>query len=78
MGGALRLYLNSRHYQTPQEAVAECEYVDILPENGRLLIFDSCLVHSVQRVTQGEQTRRALTLWINRPNDSGVRGEVFY
>jgi len=78
MGGALRLYLNSRHYQTPQEAVAECEYVDILPENGRLLIFDSCLVHAVERVTQGEQTRRALTLWINRPNDSGVRGEVFY
>eukprot|EP00977_Amphora_coffeiformis_P004152 scaffold846_cov168-Amphora_coffeaeformis.AAC.9 len=78
MGGALRLYLNSRHYKTPQEAVGECEYVDILPENGRLLIFDSCLVHAVQRVTQGQQTRRALTLWINRPNDSGVRGEVFY
>ena len=78
MGGALRLYLNSRHYQCPEEAVRQCDYVDILPENGRLLIFDSCLVHAVQRVTQGRQTRRALTLWINRPDDSNVPGEVFY
>lgn len=78
MGGALRLYLNSRQYASPQDAVANCEHVDILPENGRLLIFDSCLVHAVERVTQGEQVRRALTLWINRPNDSGVAGEVFY
>lgn len=78
MGGALRLYLNSRHYSSPDDAVQQCDYVDVLPENGRLLIFDSCLVHAVRQVTQGEQTRRALTLWINRPNDSGVPGEVFY
>lgn len=78
MGGALRIYLNSREYLYPKEAAEECDHVDILPENGRLLLFDSCLVHAVQRVKQAEQTRRALTLWIKRPNDSGVRGEKFF
>jgi Rps23 Pro-64 3,4-dihydroxylase Tpa1-like proline 4-hydroxylase len=77
-GGALRLYPGSQHVRTPAEATTG-EYIDIPPINGRLLIFDSCLVHSVQTVTSREnKRRRALTLWINRPNSSGVRGEVYY
>jgi Rps23 Pro-64 3,4-dihydroxylase Tpa1-like proline 4-hydroxylase len=78
MGGALRLYPGSREFGTPEGAIASCEHVDINPLNGRLLIFDSCLTHSVEQVTQSDQTRRALTLWITRPNDSGVAGESFY
>jgi hypothetical protein len=41
------------------------------------LIFDSTLVHSVEKVTHPTQLRRALTLWVLRPNDSGVRGETY-
>lgn len=81
-GGALRLYLDSQPFPTPTQAVAAAkrrdQYVDISPINGRLLVFDSRLVHSVQRVTSSHKRRRALTLWINQPNNSGVRGEVYY
>lgn len=76
-GGALRLYPDSQHFYSLEEAVAAGAFVDISPTNGRLLIFDSRLVHSVQTVTSNKR-RRALTLWINRPNNSGVRGEVYY
>ena len=69
-GGALRLYpLNA---EMPENCTPEtCEYVDILPHNGRLVIFDSTLIHSVEPVTHNEKLRRALTLWINRPEDIG-------
>jgi predicted 2-oxoglutarate/Fe(II)-dependent dioxygenase YbiX len=78
MGGALRLYPGSRNCLKPIDATKRLDYVDVNPINGRLLIFDSCLVHSVNEVTQSRQARRALTLWINRPDDSGVRGERFF
>jgi hypothetical protein len=78
MGGALRIYPGSREYATPDDAKAELTGVDINPVNGRLLIFDSCLIHSVEPVAQSQHLRRALTLWINRPDDSGVRGEAWF
>ena len=76
-GGALRLYLNSRDMHN-KDAQETCPYVDIIPKNGRLLIFDSCMVHSVQKFLSPTKLRRALTLWILRPNDSGVTGETYY
>ena len=54
------------------------DHVDISPKNGRMILFDSCLIHSVQAVTSEEKVRRALTIWIYRPEDSGVQGEQFY
>jgi ectoine hydroxylase-related dioxygenase (phytanoyl-CoA dioxygenase family) len=81
-GGALRLYLGSQDLPIPAGEVAtaavEEDVIDISPVNGRLVLFDSCLVHAVQRNTSCSKRRRALTLWINRPNDSNVRGEVYY
>lgn len=90
-GGALRLYPHTQEYRTPEEAVDASNvkeesytddgvpsFVDISPINGRLLIFDSRLVHSVNKVLSSTKVRRALTLWINKPNDSGVSGEKFY
>lgn len=74
-GGALRIYHDSQHLTLPEEAVS-CEYIDLAPIG--LLIFDSRLVHAVKPVTTGDKKRRALTLWINRPNNSGVRGETYY
>lgn len=76
-GGALRLYLNSQSLITVDDALRG-EFVDIAPQRNRLLVFDSCLVHSVQELTHPTKTRRALTLWIHRPNDSGVKGEVYF
>ena len=76
-GGALRLYLKSRE-MSEKDAQKACSYVDIIPKNGRLLIFDSCMVHSVEEVTNPTKLRRALTLWILRPNDSGVQGELYF
>jgi Rps23 Pro-64 3,4-dihydroxylase Tpa1-like proline 4-hydroxylase len=78
-GGALRIYPNSHNEFNPSHVAKShrFEYVDIAPINGRLLIFDSRLVHSVEKVTTMHRRRRALTLWINRLNDSGVRGEMY-
>jgi hypothetical protein len=76
-GGALRMYPNTQHLFNVNDALS-MDYVDIVPKNGRLLVFDSKLVHSVEKVTHPNKLRRALTLWINRPNDSGVKGEVIY
>lgn len=45
--------------------------------NGRLLIFDSKLVHSVEKTLGENKRRRALTLWTLRPDDSGVVGEIY-
>ena len=77
--GALRLYPNSQYEFDPIEVALNrrFDFVDIVPKNGRLLIFDSRLVHSVEKVTSTHRRRRALTLWINRLNDSGVRGEMY-
>lgn len=78
-GGALRLYPQTQNLESPDDAIHQgCGYIDVSPENGRLIIFDACLIHSVERVTQKTKKRRALTLWINRPDDSGVQGENFF
>lgn len=76
-GGALRIYRDSSELKVPADALTQCSHQDIIPENGRLVIFDSKLVHSVERVSQ-DKRRRALTLWILRPEDSGARGDVYY
>lgn len=76
-GGALVLYPHSQHFRCLKEAVAAGGGIPIGPIHGRLLIFDSFLVHAVQTVTSSTKRRRALTLWIHRPNNSGVKGEVY-
>jgi Rps23 Pro-64 3,4-dihydroxylase Tpa1-like proline 4-hydroxylase len=80
-GGALRLYFNTQHIYNPMDVITDSsthyDFVDVSPTNGRLLIFDSCLVHSVQPVLSPLKQRRALTLWINRLNTNGVRGEMY-
>jgi 2OG-Fe(II) oxygenase superfamily len=77
-GGALRIYPGSRDLLYPKEAITTLQSVDIYPLNGRLVIFDSCLVHSVERVNHLTKVRRALTFWITRPDDSDVQGETYY
>ena len=54
------------------------EYIDVNPSNGKLLLFDSCMVHSVGKVLNKIKTRRALTLWMVRPEESGATGEDYY
>ena len=78
-GGALRLYPNTNNLLNADEAIS-CgyRYFDIMPENGRLIIFDSRFVHSVEKVKHKTKKRRALTLWINRPDNSGVEGEQYF
>jgi Rps23 Pro-64 3,4-dihydroxylase Tpa1-like proline 4-hydroxylase len=73
-GGALRIYRDSTHLASAKEAHKSCEYSDIVPKNGRLVIFDSKLVHSVEKVLV-DKCRRALTIWIARPSDGGIQGE---
>ena len=78
-GGALRLYPKTDHLVHADDAIHDnYPYVDVMPQNGRLIIFNSCYIHSVQTVTSKTKKRRALTLWINRPNHSGVEGEKFF
>lgn len=74
-GGALRIYHDSRELAEAKDAPDLCHYTDVLPQNGRLLIFDSTLVHSVQTV-HADKFRRALTLWIQQPIDANVLGEI--
>mmetsp|Transcript_21645 Transcript_21645/g.32422 ORF Transcript_21645/g.32422 Transcript_21645/m.32422 type:complete len:363 (+) Transcript_21645:626-1714(+) len=77
-GGALRIYPNTEHLTDPAEAVkSRLEYEDINPSNGKLLIFDSRLVHSVEKVKTAPKKRLALTLWMMRPEDSGVVVDVW-
>ena len=65
-GGALRIYPGSHHYSC-EEAQQKILPIDILPKNGRLVLFDCMLVHSVERVTHETKKRRAITVWLNRP-----------
>ncbi len=86
-GGALRIYPNTAHLTDPAEVMAvknqsqqyenQYEYEDIDPCNGKLLIFDSRLVHSVEKVTSADKKRLALTLWMMRPEDSGVVVDIW-
>ena len=90
-GGALRLYLQTQDLVRVDDVLNHntdndnnnkevVDFVDIAPLRGRLLLFDSRLVHSVQPVTSpNNKVRQALTLWINQPiDDSGVQGEVYF
>jgi Rps23 Pro-64 3,4-dihydroxylase Tpa1-like proline 4-hydroxylase len=74
-GGVLRLHLNSQDAKLtenlvyPPSVLTDYRTVDIEPIHGRLLIFDSALLHSVEKVLQDHYTRLALTVWITRPED---------
>lgn len=74
-GGALRLYPDTQDCTSIKEVVSSNPFVDIAPINGRLLVFDSRLIHAVQPVTSTTKCRRAMTLWIQRPNNSGAGGD---
>ena len=76
-GGQLRMYLDSAAVERPNRAVDTHDYVDINPSNGKLLLFDSRMVHSVEEVLNKYKIRRALTLW-TRPEESGVSGEDYF
>ena len=78
-GGALRIFKNSGDCETMDDVIkVGCESCDVLPLAGRLLVFDSRLAHEVRRnLNTDGKIRRALTLWITRPEASGVRGEVW-
>ena len=76
-GGALRIYPHSQDFVNVDQATQECLFVDILPQNGRLLIFDSKLVHSVQPNLSSDKVRRALTLWISRPTTAEIAGSTY-
>ena len=80
-GGALALHRNSEGVRAITEATAEgapYKVADVQPLDGRLLVFDSRLVHAVRPNTSADgKLRTALTLWITRPTDEPVRGEVW-
>ena len=69
---------NPRATSTEQHNRPAWDHVEISPKNGRMILFDSCLIHSVQAVTSVEKVRRALTIWIYRPENNAVKGEQFY
>ncbi len=77
-GGQLRLYLDSSDVIHPNMVLDEHDFIDINPSNGKLLLFDSRMIHSVEKVLKEGKTRRALTLWIIRPEESGARGEDYF
>ncbi len=74
-GGALRIYKDSTALAEARDAPVLCNHVDIIPKNGRLIIFDSTLIHSVEKV-EADRFRRALTIWIKQPCDANIHGEV--
>ena len=47
---------------------------DVLPRAGRIVVFDSKLIHEVRPCTR---QRRALTLFIDRPVMDDARGETW-
>jgi hypothetical protein len=77
-GGALRIYPGTSQLTDPMSVkVDNMPYTDINPTNGKLLIFDSRLVHSVEKILDPHRKRLAMTIWINRPEDSGVSVNVW-
>ena len=77
-GGALRIYPNTQDLLDPSDVITkQYEYEDINPNNGKLLIFDSRLVHSVEKVISKDKKRLALTLWMMKPEDSGVVVDIW-
>lgn len=77
-GGQLRMYLDSASVKHPSTAFETHSYIDINPSNGKLLLFDSRMIHSVEKVDSDSKVRRALTLWITRPEENGVTGENYF
>eukprot|EP00563_Minutocellus_polymorphus_P018905 CAMPEP_0197726020 /NCGR_PEP_ID=MMETSP1434-20131217/12696_1 /TAXON_ID=265543 /ORGANISM="Minutocellus polymorphus, Strain CCMP3303" /LENGTH=478 /DNA_ID=CAMNT_0043311811 /DNA_START=91 /DNA_END=1527 /DNA_ORIENTATION=+ len=77
-GGQLRMYLDSAHCEIPNTAKDTHNYIDVNPSNGKLLLFDSRMIHSVEKVLHQSKIRRALTLWMTRPEESGATGEIFF
>ena len=81
-GGQLRIYLGSEEVYLDKNMVypslKEHETVDIEPVNCRLLIFDSRLLHSVKPVLQSDYPRQALTVWISRPEDRPLYGDILH
>jgi len=49
--------------------------VEVAPIGGRLVIFDSTLIHEVRPSIS--ESRRALTMWIGRPCSNEARGETW-
>lgn len=77
-GGALRIYPNTVDFTDPSIAKQNnLPYEDVTPKNGKLLIFDSRLVHSVEHVLSSNKERLAMTIWISRPEDSGVSVDIW-
>ena len=78
-GGALALYRGSEEVRDMAEVAGGQYAVErVLPLDGTLLIFDSRLVHEVEANTSPTgKTRTALTLWITRPTEERVMGEVW-
>ncbi len=66
------MYLDSDSVKHPSMAIDTHEHFNINPSNGRLLLFDSRMIHSVEKVLNESKIRRALTVWIERPKESGV------
>lgn len=83
-GGVLRLYRNSQGARLnenlvyPNGLLQSYSTVDIEPTNGRLLLFDSALLHSVEPVLQNKYSRLALTIWITRPEDRPLYGDILH
>jgi len=74
-GGALRIYPNVFN---PRDVATSTQFEDINPANGKLLLFDSRLVHSVEKIISTEKRRIAMTLWINQPEENdGVTVDVW-
>jgi hypothetical protein len=77
-GGGLRIYPKSSHLKDPSNALKEnMTFEDINPANGKLLIFDSKLIHSVEEVKSLNKKRKALTVWLMRPEDNAVSADVW-
>uniref|UniRef100_A0A7S2MHR9 Fe2OG dioxygenase domain-containing protein n=1 Tax=Octactis speculum TaxID=3111310 RepID=A0A7S2MHR9_9STRA len=57
------------------KAVVGLSFVDIVPRAGRLVIFDSRLIHEV--MPSRDLPRQAITMWIGRPVDNQVKGETW-
>ena len=73
------MYLNTAFVENVKSCDGDTQmpYIDINPSNGKLLLFNSRMIHSVEEVVSESKVRRALTLWIRRPEKSGIIDESF-
>ena len=78
-GGQLRMYLNTAFVENVKSCDGDTQmpYIDINPSNGKLLLFNSRMIQSVEEVVSKSKVWRALTLWIMRPEKSGIIDESF-